>query len=86
MGCKEKTRANMYPKERSEQRDTYAAHSPRLRKVMPFVTRESTLPRVVVKVLLCPVERTPSQRKDVKKQRAAIPPKAVTTHHTLHTE
>ena len=76
----------MYQKERSEQRDTHAAHSPRLRKVMPFVTHESTLPRLVVKVLLCPVERTPGQRKDVKKQRAAIPPKAVTPHHTPHSE
>lgn len=50
-------RHNRYRKEETEQRDAYASHSPRLRKVMPFVTRESTRPRVAVKVLPCPVER-----------------------------
>lgn len=33
------------------------SHSPKLRKVMPFLTCEPTCSRATVKVLLCPVER-----------------------------
>lgn len=56
------------------------SHSPRLRKVMPFVTCEWALPRAVVKVLLYPVGREQD-----KKQRAGMPPKAVTLSNALHT-
>lgn len=70
---------NMYWKGGSEWSGAPLSHSPRLRKVMPFVTRECALPRAAVKVLLYPVER-----EHVKKQRAGMRPKAVTLCNTLN--
>lgn len=74
IGCREKTmrygrlRHSVHRKEGSEQ-SMRLCHSPRLRKVMPFVTRESALPRAAVKVLLCPVEREREARESTLRNR-----------------
>lgn len=72
MGCTEKKMRHKkdqgitYAGRKAQNRDASLSHSPRLRKVMPFVTGESALAREAVKVLLCPVEKEVINRKPEK--------------------